>query len=117
MYSSHYLKMKPTVKKQVAFLNFLVSADSAQQKVIVKALTSEQYDVLGEIALNIYTGTYPLTKKYTNQLKPYESYIRSLGSREVSNKAKRRMLLKNISLVPLLLKPIVKHLKGQWRRK
>ena len=117
MYFSHYSNMKLTVKKHEAFLNFLVYADSIQQKVIVKALTSEQYDVLSEIALNIYTGTYPLTKKYINQLKPYDSYIRSLGSREVSNREKRQILLKNISLVSLLLKPIVQHLKGKWRRK
>lgn len=80
MCSSHYSNMKLTVKKHEAFLNFLVGADGTQQKVIVKTLTSEQYDVLSEIALHIYTGTYPLTKKYINQLKPYESYIRSLGS-------------------------------------
>ena len=117
MCSSHYSNMKQTVKTHEAFLNFLVYGDSTQQKVIIKALTSEQYDVLSEIALNIYTGTYPLTKKYINQLKPYESYIRSLGSREVSNREKRRILLKNISLVPLLLKPIVQHIKRKWRRK
>jgi hypothetical protein len=109
--------MKQTVKKHKAFLNFLVWADSTQQKVVVKNLTSEQYDVLSEIALNIYTGTYPLAKKYINQLKPYESCIRSLGSREVSNREKRRILLKNISLIPLLLKPIVQHLIGKWQRK
>lgn len=52
------------------------SANSAQQKLIVKSLTNEQYDVMSEIALNIYTGTYHLTKKYINQLEPYQSYIR-----------------------------------------
>lgn len=109
--------MKQTVRKHQAFFNFLVHADSTQQKVIVKVLTSEQYDVLSEIALNIYTGTYPLSKKYINQLKPYDSYIRSLGSREVSNREKRRILLKNISLVSLLLKPIVQHIKEKWRKK
>ena len=69
-----------------------------------------------ELFWNLLTR-FNSTKKYINQLKPYESYIRSLGSREVSNKEKRRMLLKNISLVPLLLKPIVQRIKGQWRRK
>lgn len=109
--------MKQTVRKHEAFLIFLVHVDSTQQKVIVKALISEQYDVLSEIALNIYTGTYPLSKKYINQLKPYDSYIRSMGSREVGNREKRRILLKKISLVSLLLKPIVQHIKGKWRRK
>lgn len=109
--------MKQRVKKHESFLNFLVYADSTQQKLIIKALSSEQYDVLSVIALNIYTGTYPLSKKYINHLKPYESYIRLLGSREVSNREKRRILLKNNSLVSLLLKPIVQHIKDKWRRK
>ncbi len=99
--------MKQTVKKHRALLNFLLYADSTQQKLIMKTFTSEQFDVMSEIALNIYTGTYPLPKKYINELRPFELDIRKLGSREVSNKEKRRILLNHIELVPLLLKPIV----------
>lgn len=99
--------MKQTVKKHRALLNFLLYADSTQQKLIMKTFTSEQFDVMSEIALNIYTGTYPLPKKYINGLRPFESDIRKLGSREVSNKEKRRILLNHIELVSLLLKPIV----------
>lgn len=72
--------MSQTVKKHRALLQFLLYADSAQQKLVVKTLTSEQFDVISEIALNIYTGTYPLPKRYINLLKPYESDIRLLGS-------------------------------------
>jgi hypothetical protein len=103
-------KMNRRIRKQRSFLYFMLSANSAQQKLIVKSLTSEQYDVISEIALNIYTGTYPLTKNYIKQLKPYQSYIRLLGSREVSSKQKRGILLKHLSLVSLLLKPIVHHI-------
>lgn len=99
--------MRQTVKKHQALLQFFLYADSEQQKLILKTLTSEQYDVISEIALNIYTGTYPLAKRYINLLKPYELDIRSLGSREVSNSEKRRILLKQIDLLSLLLKPIV----------
>lgn len=60
----------------------MLSANSAQQTLIVKSLTNEQYDVISEKALNIYKGTYHLTKMYIDQLKPNQSYIRSLGSRE-----------------------------------
>lgn len=91
--------MKLTVKKHSALLNFLLYADSTQQKLIMKTFTSEQFDVMSEIALNIYTGTYPLPKKYINGLRPFESDIRKLGSREVSNKEKRRILLNHIELV------------------
>lgn len=108
--------MNRRIRKQRAFLYFMLVANSNQQKLIVKSLTDEQLDVISEIALNVYTGTYPLTKKYINQLKPYRSYIRSLGSREVSSKQKRTILLKHLSLVPLLLKPIVYHIDKNGER-
>lgn len=41
--------MKQRVKKHESFLNFLVYADSTQQNLIIKALSSEQYDVLSEV--------------------------------------------------------------------
>lgn len=103
--------MNQRIRKQRAFLNFMLCANNTQQKLLVKSLTSEQYDAISEIALNIYTGTYPLSKKYINQLKPYQSYIRSLGSREVSAKQKRLILLKHLPIVSLLLKPIVQHIE------
>lgn len=108
--------MNQRIRKQRAFIHFMLSANSSQQKLIVKSLTSEQYDVIGEISLNIYTGTFPLTKKDINKLKPYQSYIRSLGSREVSTKQKRGILLKHLPLVSLLLKPIVHHINKNGER-
>lgn len=109
--------MHRRIRKQRAFLAFMLSANTTQQRIIIKSLTSEQYDVISEIAaLNIYTGTYPLSNKYINQLKPYHSNIRSLGSREVASKQKRRILLNNLPLLPLLLKPIVHHLDQNGTR-
>lgn len=108
--------MNRRIRKQKAFICFMLSTNSSQQKMIVKSLTSEQYDVICEIALNIYTGTFPLTKNDISKLKPYQSYIRSLGSREVSRKTKRGILLKHLPLVSLLLKPIVHHIDKYGER-
>lgn len=95
----------------------MLSANSAQQKLIVKSLTNEIYDVISEIALNIYTGRYHLTKKYINQLELYQLYIRSLGSREVGTKQKPWILLKHLTIICniMLLKPIVHHLEKKNR--
>lgn len=95
----------------------MLSANSAQQKLIVKSLTNEQYDVKSEIALNIYTGRYHLTKKYINQLELYQLYIRSLGSREVGTKQKPWILLKHLTIICniMILKPIVHHLEKKNR--
>jgi hypothetical protein len=94
----------------------MLGANIVQQKLLIKSFTSEQLDVISEIALNIYTGTYPLSKKYINQLKPYQPYIRLLGSREVSSKKKRDILLRHLPLVSLLLKPIVQYIDKYGER-
>ena len=101
--------MKQRVRKHIALLRFLLYIDTAQQKHIIKSLTDEQCDVISEIALNIYTGTYPLTKQYIRQLAPYKPFIRMLGSRETSSKRKRQILSKHVQLLSLMLKPIVQH--------
>lgn len=95
----------------------MLSANSAQQKLIDKSLTNEIYDVISEIALNIYTGRYHLTKTYINQLELYQLYIRSLGSREVGTKQKPWILLKHFTIICniMLLKPIVHHLEKRNR--
>lgn len=117
----HTAKKNQRIRKHIAFLKLMLSANSAQQKLIVKSLTNEQYDVISEIALNIYTGRYHLTKKYINQLELYQFYIRSLGSREVGTKQKPWILFKHLTIICniMLLKPIVHHLekKIEWREK
>lgn len=88
--------MKQRVRKHIALLRFLLYIDTAQQKHVIKSLTEEQCDVISEIAINIYIGTYPLTKQYIRQLAPYKPFIRILGSRETSSKRKRQILSKHV---------------------
>ena len=99
------------MKKQVTFLRFMLDANKKQRKLIVSSLTDEQLEVIGEIALNIYTGVFPVTKRYLSLLKPYQSHIRLLGSRDVSVKKRRHILIQQRKLIPLLFKPVVDHLK------
>lgn len=115
-YIAHFSYCKNESKNTEAACIFKFHA-KCKQKLLIKSLTNEQYDVISEIALNIYTGTYPLTKKYINQLIPYQSFIRSLGSREVSAKQKRWILLKHRPIVSLLLKPIVHRMNKEWQEK
>lgn len=101
--------MRQRVRKHITLLRFLLYINTAQQKHIIKSLTDELCDVISEIALNIYTGTYPLTKQYIRKLAPYKPFIRMLGSSETSPKRKRHILLKHIELLFLMVKPIVQH--------
>ena len=103
--------MSRRMKKQALFLTFLNAANKKQQTLLLKSLTSDQLDVIGEISLNIYTGVLKISKRDKNELLPYKNDIRLLSAREVSAKKKQIILLKRPNLVHLLIKPVAKYLK------
>ena len=104
--------MSQRVKKEAAFVVYLQQAPNKQQKLILSSLTKNQLEVLSEIALNIYTGSFPVANRYLKTLKPFRAQIRVLASREISAKKKRKILLRHIKIVSVLLKPIVNQLKS-----
>ena len=95
--------MSQRVKKEAAFVVYLQQAPNKQQKLILSSLTKSQLDVLSEIALNIYTGSFPVANRYLKTLKPFRTQIRVLASREISAKKKRKILLRYIKIVSVLL--------------
>ena len=99
------------MKKQASFLKFMVDANKKQTKLIVKTLTTDQLDVIGDVALNIYTAAFPVKPSYLKRLKPYKAAIRLLGSREISGKKKRNILSKRLKLLSILFKPVVDELR------
>ena len=103
--------MSQRMKKQSAFLIFLSKAHKKQIKLLLSSLTSEQLDVIGEIALNIYTGVFPVSKRYVLLLKPFQKHIRLLASREISAKKKQDILIKHQKLISVLLKPVIEQLR------
>ena len=102
--------MSQRMKKQSAFLAFLYEANRKQQKLLLSSLTKDQLNVIGEIALNIYTGVFPISSRYSILLKPFRRHIRLLAAREISTRKKRGTLMKNIKLISLLLKPVIDQL-------
>ena len=107
--------MSQRMKTQADFIKFMVNANNKQRRLIVNALTSDQLTVIGEIALNVYTGVFPITKNYKSLLRSFKSYIRLLGSREVSKKTKTEVLNRHPKLIPLLFKPAVNQLSKSDR--
>ena len=74
--------MSRRMKKQALFLTFLNAANKKQQTLLLKSLTSDQLDVIGEISLNIYTGVLKISKRDKNELLPYKNDIRLLSPRD-----------------------------------
>lgn len=101
------------VRTQRSFLTFLYEASKKVQKFLINTATKLQLDAFFEIALNLYGGVIPINNQYISKLKKYRPNIRLLISKTVGLKRKRNIILKNIPLISLLLRPIINTLNGK----
>jgi len=62
--------MNRTVKTHTAFLQLLYSTSVKQRKALLETITSDQLQILCEIALNVYRGTFPVSGYYIKKLLP-----------------------------------------------
>lgn len=58
-------------------------------------MTENQQQALCEVILNVYKGTFPLTKYY----------IHKLSRKTVKKSIKRKLLLQQNTIIPILIKP------------
>lgn len=97
--------MSHLVTSNATFLKILYSADPKQRKALLKTMTENQQQALCEVILNVYKGTFPITKYYIRKLSPYRSVIHRLSSKTVKRSVKRKLLLQNYLILPILIKP------------
>jgi len=100
--------MNRTVRTHVPFLQLIYQTSSAKQrKALVNTITSEQLHALCEVLLNVYRGTIFISPQYVRKFQPYKTLFRTIISRRVSKKRKKKVLLKRHKALPLLLKPFL----------
>lgn len=63
--------MSHLVTSNASSLEVLYSADPKQRKALLKTMTENQQQALCEVILNVYKGTFPLSKYYIRRLSPY----------------------------------------------
>lgn len=86
--------MSHLVTSNAAFLKILYSTDTKQRKALMKTMTE-----------NVYKGTFPLTKYYIKRLSPHQQVIHKLSSKTVKKSVKRKLLLQQNTIIPILIKP------------
>jgi adenylate kinase family enzyme len=79
-------------------------------------MTWKQQQALCEVILNVYKGTFPLTKYYIKKLLPHHSIIHRLSSRKVKKSDKRKILLQRYLILRTLIKPVLKLLVDNGTR-
>lgn len=68
-------------------------------------MTENQQQALCEVILNVYKGTVPLSKYYIKRLSPHQQVIHKLSSKTVKKSVKRKLLLQQNTIIPILIKP------------
>lgn len=85
------------------FLRYLSVATSYQRRHLLQAATTEQLNVLYEIAFNVLQGNISLTDKDYTRLYKHRVVLRKLSLRQIDIYTKRRLLGKHSLAVKELL--------------
>jgi len=104
--------MSQRIRRNINFLQLLLSTHRAQKKALLNTINSEQLKAIGEIALNILHGIIPLTSPQKKVLSRYRDAIRSIAHKQHSLKREKTTLVKHIKALEVLLKSVGPLLKS-----
>lgn len=106
--------MTSAVRQQRHFLEFLLQSNPAQRKLILRSITRDQLNVLGEIAANVIHSVILLNPEEKKALKKYKSVLLVLGDKKTAKKIKGGYLKRNQLGITTLLKIVKPFLKKWW---
>lgn len=97
--------MSHLVTSNAAFLKILYSTDIKKKKSFNK--NHDRKSTAGIVWGNFKCGqrTFPLTKYYIKRLSPHQQVIHKLSSKTVKKSVKRKLLLQQNTIIPILIKP------------
>lgn len=89
-------------QEQLPFLRFLPHASQKQLQCILKTITKDQLNAIGEVCYNILYGVVEV-----EHLRRYQDIIRILGDKKVSQKKRRSTLRSNPRVVVKLIEALL----------
>lgn len=107
--------MAPAVKTHKAVLQVLQSAKPNLRKAIIKESDKAIIYAICEICDNLLSGNIPLTATQKEQLKKYRSKIRQLAQKGKGLQAKKQVLQRGGSFLPLLLTAVASVLPSLFK--
>lgn len=99
------------IKSNSAFLKALAFLKPKQRKVLIETMKTGQLHAIAEIVGNLLAGVIPPSPKVKLELSKRKGVIRKIGSKGVSDKARRLLIKKNSSLVAKLIADSLQKLK------
>jgi len=98
----------PRVIENYLFLKKIAKSRSDKRRLgLLKNASSDQLLTLVEVASNLLTSNYPLTKCQREKIKPYLACVRKLAHSRSEQGARRIVQIGNGAFIPSLLIPII----------
>jgi hypothetical protein len=89
-------------EKQRAFLTFLPQASKRQLKLLLKTITREQLNAIGEVSYNVLYGNIAV-----GELKHRKQLIRTLGDKRTPHYQRKELVCKHPKLVVELIQTVL----------
>ena len=81
-------------KKEGDFLRLFLSTSENQRTALLKTIQTSQLQTIVEIVYNVLMGTRDISIQYVKVLKKHKTMIRRFVSKTLSNKERKRLLIK-----------------------
>ena len=103
---------EPLFMKNIDILKHIYKTKNTNKRKLLEHLDSSTVKSIVEVALNILKGTIPLSDVEKSKLRVSKSDIKSLVKKNLSLRDKKSILLKNVRLVSLIIKPLLDIVKN-----
>jgi hypothetical protein len=88
----------------LCLINIILESPDSFKKAIFKFCEKELIKFIGQVALNLLKENIVLSDYYKSRLAANSGIIRSIGSRRVKERFRRKLCVQNHDVVTLLLK-------------
>lgn len=100
-------RMSRTIRTHLPFLTVLYKAHTKQRRALLRSLSDEQFQVLCEVALNIYKGTIHLSHRQIKTLVPFKSVLEFIINKHVRKTLKLKRMIEKQNVFSIILKPVL----------
>jgi len=104
--------MSSCVGRNCGFLKSVAKSSKSQRRKLINGASADNIKAVAEIALNTLRGNVHLTPAQKTKLKRYKLKLRHLANKRLSAKHKKKLLVQNGGVLPLLVAPILSLIGG-----
>ncbi len=99
--------MSKLLQRNISFLREITESTLEQRREIIKGATEDNIKALTELSINLLEGNLPLSNEDKLELSKHKLFIRSLSHKEVEFTQKKKKLLHNCNILPMIITPLL----------